>query len=95
MPVTGVYDIENKKIAEIELSDAVFGAPVNEAVIYDAIRMQAPDGGCAGIPARGASDAAAMSPARDAEEAGGGAGEPQRGGEAPVDPFQARIWAGP
>lgn len=40
MPVTGVYDIENKKVAEIELNDAVFGAPVNEAAIYDAIRMQ-------------------------------------------------------
>ncbi len=40
MPVAGVYDIENKKIAEIELSDAVFGAQVNEAVIYDAVRMQ-------------------------------------------------------
>lgn len=40
MPVAGVYNIENQKIAEIELSDAVFGASVNEAVIYDAVRMQ-------------------------------------------------------
>jgi large subunit ribosomal protein L4 len=40
MPVAGVYDIENNKISEIELSDAVFGAPVNEAAIYDVVRMQ-------------------------------------------------------
>ena len=40
MPVAGVYDIENKKVAEIELSEAVFGAPVNEDVIYEVVRMQ-------------------------------------------------------
>jgi len=40
MPVAGVYDIENNKISEIELSDAVFGAEVNEAILYDVVRMQ-------------------------------------------------------
>ena len=40
MPVAGVYNIENKQVAEIELSDAVFGAPVNEDVIYEVVRMQ-------------------------------------------------------
>lgn len=40
MPVAGVYDIENKRVAEIELSEAVFGAPVNEDVIYEVVRMQ-------------------------------------------------------
>lgn len=40
MPVAGVYDIENNQVAEIELSEAVFGAPVNEAVIYEVVRMQ-------------------------------------------------------
>ena len=40
MPVAGVYDIENNKISEIELSDVVFGAEVNEAVLYDVVRMQ-------------------------------------------------------
>jgi large subunit ribosomal protein L4 len=40
MPVAGVYDIENKKVSEIELSEAVFGAEVNEAVLYDVVRMQ-------------------------------------------------------
>jgi large subunit ribosomal protein L4 len=40
MPVAGVYDIENKKVSEIELNDSVFGAPVNEAAIYDVVRMQ-------------------------------------------------------
>jgi large subunit ribosomal protein L4 len=40
MPVAGVYDIENNKVSEIELSDAIFGAEVNEAVLYDVVRMQ-------------------------------------------------------
>ena len=40
MPVTGVYDIENNRISEIELNDAVFGAPVNEGAIYEMVRMQ-------------------------------------------------------
>jgi large subunit ribosomal protein L4 len=40
MPVAGVYDIENNKVSEIELSDAVFGAEVNEAILHDVVRMQ-------------------------------------------------------
>jgi large subunit ribosomal protein L4 len=40
MPVAGVYDIENNKVSEIELDDAIFGAEVNEAVLYDVVRMQ-------------------------------------------------------
>ncbi|MCE5264665.1 MAG: 50S ribosomal protein L4 [Deltaproteobacteria bacterium] len=40
MPVAGVYDIENNRIAEIELSDTVFGAAVNEHAIYEMVRMQ-------------------------------------------------------
>lgn len=40
MPVAGVYDSENNKVSEIELSDRIFGAEVNEAAIYDVVRMQ-------------------------------------------------------
>jgi large subunit ribosomal protein L4 len=40
MPVAGVYDIENHRISEIDLSDAVFGATVNEDAIYEVVRMQ-------------------------------------------------------
>ncbi|MCK9362754.1 MAG: 50S ribosomal protein L4 [Syntrophales bacterium] len=40
MPIAGVYDIENNKVSDIELSDLVFGAPVNEDVIYQVVRMQ-------------------------------------------------------
>jgi large subunit ribosomal protein L4 len=40
MPVAGVYDIENNKISEIELSESIFGATVNEAVIYEVVKMQ-------------------------------------------------------
>jgi len=40
MPVAVVYDIQNNRVAEIELSDRVFGASVNEAAIYEVVRMQ-------------------------------------------------------
>ncbi|MDI6776457.1 MAG: 50S ribosomal protein L4 [Syntrophales bacterium] len=40
MPVVGIYDVEKNKVAEIELSDTVFGAELNEAVLYEVVRMQ-------------------------------------------------------
>jgi len=40
MPVAGVYDIENNRISEIDLSDAVFGASVNRDAMYEVVRMQ-------------------------------------------------------
>ena len=40
MAVADVFNIENKKVAEVDLNDAVFGADVNEAVIYDVVKMQ-------------------------------------------------------
>lgn len=40
MPTAAVYNIENKKVNDIELSESIFGAPVNEDVIYQVVRMQ-------------------------------------------------------
>ncbi len=40
MPVAGVYDIENNRVSEIDLSDAVFGAEVNQDAIYEVVKMQ-------------------------------------------------------
>jgi len=40
MLVAEVFDINKNKVSEIELNDAVFGAEVNDAVIYDVVRMQ-------------------------------------------------------
>ena len=40
MPIAGVYDIEKNKVSEIELSDAVFDAEVNESVLYEVVKMQ-------------------------------------------------------
>jgi len=40
MAVADVFNIENKKVAEVDLNDAVFSADVNEAVIYDVVKMQ-------------------------------------------------------
>lgn len=40
MAVADVFNIEKKKVAEVDLNDAVFSADVNEAVIYDVIKMQ-------------------------------------------------------
>jgi large subunit ribosomal protein L4 len=33
-----VFDLQNKKVGEVEVSDSVFAAPVNENLIYESIR---------------------------------------------------------
>jgi large subunit ribosomal protein L4 len=38
MPTLDVVDLNNTKVGEIELSDAVFGAEVNEDLLYEAVR---------------------------------------------------------
>jgi large subunit ribosomal protein L4 len=40
MAVTDVFDIQKKKVSQVDLNDAVFGAEVNEAIIYDVVKMQ-------------------------------------------------------
>lgn len=38
MPTVDVVDLNNQKVGELELSDQVFGAEVNEALLYEAVR---------------------------------------------------------
>lgn len=38
MPVLDVFNIEKEKVAQIELSDDIFGADVNEAAVYQVVR---------------------------------------------------------
>ena len=38
MPKVDVYDLNNQKVGELELSDAVFGAEVNEHLLYESVR---------------------------------------------------------
>ena len=40
MPVIDVYNLNKDKVGEIELSDNVFAAPVNEHLFYEVVRMQ-------------------------------------------------------
>jgi large subunit ribosomal protein L4 len=40
MPVLDVFDIDNNKVSQLEVSDAVFGAEANEAALYETVRMQ-------------------------------------------------------
>jgi large subunit ribosomal protein L4 len=39
MPIVDVVDLNNEKVGEIELSDEVFAADVNEALLFDAVRQ--------------------------------------------------------
>jgi len=39
MPKVDVVDLTNAKVGEVELSDAVFAAEVNDALIYEAVRQ--------------------------------------------------------
>jgi large subunit ribosomal protein L4 len=38
MPKVDVVDLNNQKVGEVELSDAVFAAPVKETLLYEAVR---------------------------------------------------------
>src|SRR4029077_12225415 len=38
MPTVDVVDLNNQKVGELELADEVFGAEVNEALLYEAVR---------------------------------------------------------
>jgi large subunit ribosomal protein L4 len=38
MPTVDVVDLKNQKVGELELADEVFGAEVNEALLYEAVR---------------------------------------------------------
>jgi large subunit ribosomal protein L4 len=38
MPKVEVVDLKNNKVGELELSDAVFAADVNQALLYEAVR---------------------------------------------------------
>ena len=38
MPTVDVVDLNNEKVGELELADAVFGVEVNEALLYEAVR---------------------------------------------------------
>ena len=40
MAVADVFDIQNNKVAKVDLNDAVFGAEVNESILYDVVKMQ-------------------------------------------------------
>ena len=38
MPSVDIIDLSNKKVGTVDLADAVFAAPVNEALLYEAVR---------------------------------------------------------
>ncbi len=38
MPSVDIIDLNNKKVGSIELADAVFAAPVNQDLLYEAVR---------------------------------------------------------
>ncbi len=38
MPSVDIIDLHNKKVGTLDLADAVFAAPVNEALLYEAVR---------------------------------------------------------
>ena len=39
MPTVDVIDLNNQKVGEVELADEVFGAEVNEPLLYEAVRQ--------------------------------------------------------
>ena len=66
MPTVDVVDLNNQKVGEVELADAVFGADVNEALFYEAVRHYQ-----AGLRARHAQDQDAQRSGRLAARSSG------------------------
>ena len=54
MPSVNIVDLNNAAVGSIELSDVVFGAEVNEALLYEAVRQYT---GCQARRKRGHQDA--------------------------------------
>jgi large subunit ribosomal protein L4 len=42
MPVVKVVNLSNEEVGELELSDEVFGAPLNKPLIYSAVKIISP-----------------------------------------------------
>jgi len=85
MPRVDVYDIEKNKVSEIDLSDAIFNAEVNEAVIYETVKMQL------AARRRGTADT------KERGEVSGGGRKPwrQKGtGRARVGTIRSPLWRG-
>jgi len=85
MPVAGVYDIEKNKVSEIELSEDVFGAEINEAILHDVVRMQM------------ASKRSGTASTKRRQEVSGGGRKPwrQKGtGRARVGTTRSPLWRG-
>ena len=85
MPVAGVYDIEQNKVSEIELSEDVFGAEINEAILHDVVRMQM------------ASRRSGTASTKRRQEVSGGGRKPwrQKGtGRARVGTTRSPLWRG-
>ena len=40
MAKTAVYNLKKESVGEVNLSDAIFGTPVNEALLYDMVKAQ-------------------------------------------------------
>ncbi|MGQ9780588.1 MAG: 50S ribosomal protein L4 [Bacillota bacterium] len=40
MPTVPVYNLEGQQTGEIQLSEEVFGAPINRALLHEAVRLQ-------------------------------------------------------
>ncbi|MFH1217030.1 MAG: 50S ribosomal protein L4 [Pseudomonadota bacterium] len=40
MAVTGIFNIKNEKVGEVELNDALFGVEVKPYILHDIVRMQ-------------------------------------------------------
>jgi large subunit ribosomal protein L4 len=85
MSVLNVYDIEKNKVAELELNEFVFGAPINEDILYEVVKMQTASRRSGAASTKGRSDVR------------GGGRKPwrQKGtGRARVGTIRSPLWRG-
>jgi large subunit ribosomal protein L4 len=61
MAKVSVYNLQRKNVGELELSDEVFGADVNEALLYDALKAQLASRRAGSAKAKGRSEVSGSS----------------------------------
>lgn len=85
MPVVKVRNLKNEEVGEIELSERVFGAPLNKALIYEAVKE---------FRARGRAGTVATKTRGDVSGAGRKLWKQKGTGRARIASLRSPLWKG-
>src|SRR3989454_9519333 len=85
MPSVKVHDLKNAEVSEIELAEAVFGVPLNESLVHEAVRS---------FLAHGRAGTSATKTRGDLSGAGRTLGRQKGTGRARIASLRSPLWKG-